>query len=78
MRYGPRDTRDDHARTRPPLAAPACPAAQPVRHVKSEFAEHHSGCPDKLRLDDPCKLLRLSMLAITQYKIGYMEWLFTE
>lgn len=78
MRYGPRDTRHDRARTRAPLRAPAYFAAQPVRHVKSEPTEHQTDHPDTIRLTYPCKRLRLSSLAITVYNTYHMEWDFIE
>jgi hypothetical protein len=48
------------------------------RHVTSDLTERHSGWPDTTGLDDPCKLLRRSVLPITVYNTYHMEWVFTE
>ena len=62
------------ARPRPPLVRPA---AQLVRPAKSDLTEHQTGACGTLRLSRPCKLLRLSRLAITMHNVRHMEWVFT-
>ncbi len=72
MRYAPWIVYNHRApASRPPSTrCAACSARQ------TWPAEHQTGASSASRLSRPCKLLRLSRLAITQYKIGYMEWRF--
>lgn len=81
IRYSPQIVYNHRASARPRLVLPAAkvvwsaakvvcpppaaPAAQLVQPAKCEPAVHYSSAPYTRRLDDPCKLLRLSMLAIT-------------
>jgi hypothetical protein len=61
------------ARTRD---SPAARARQPVLARQSWSAEHQTGRSVTARLAVPCKLLRFSRLATTQYKTSHMEWRF--
>ena len=70
MRYGPHATSNDRAPTPDPLGTrcAACSARQ------TWLTEHQSGASGTSRLARPCKLLRFSDLAITQYYVRHMEW----
>ena len=57
---------------------PSPPRRASHRHVKCDPAERHFGAPYTCRLNDPCKLLRMSMLPITQYNGCHMEWVFLQ
>jgi hypothetical protein len=59
----------------PRTTRPAHPSTS-HRPVKSDPADHQSGAPGRPRLSHPCKLLRLSRLAITMHNVRHMEWRF--
>ena len=40
------------------------------------LADHQTDHPDSAGLDGPCKLLRMSTLAITMHNVRHMEWRF--
>jgi hypothetical protein len=58
---------------RPRPARPAHPSTS-HRPAKSDLTEHQSGASGTPRLSRPCKLLRLSGLAITMHNVRHMEW----
>ena len=76
MRSGPRATRDDRARQRQPRSSCRQPRFAPLVDRQSTLADHQLDHPDSAGLDDPCKRLRLSTLAIRQYNTGYIESVF--
>jgi hypothetical protein len=58
---------------RPRPARPARPSTS-HRPVKSDLADPQSGTSGRPRLTCPCKLLRLSGLAITMHNVRHIEW----
>ncbi len=70
MRYAPWIVYNHRAFTPdPPGAHVNVPSAR-----QTWLTEHQSGRPVTARLTCPCKPLRLSGLAITQYYVRHMEW----
>jgi hypothetical protein len=77
MRSGPHATRDDRARQRQPRSSCRQPRFAPLVDRQSTLADHQTDHPDSAGLDDPCKRLRLSTLAITVCNTRHLEWGFT-
>jgi hypothetical protein len=70
MRYGLHVTSNDRA---PASDTPSLPAA-PRSGASAGYKPRVFGASGRPRLTCPCKLLRLSRLAITQYYVRHMEW----
>jgi hypothetical protein len=77
MRYGPWIVYNHRVRVCERSATPRSARRAPLVARQSALVEHHSGWSDTTGLDDPCKRLICSTLAITQYKRSHIEWGFT-